>query len=188
MEAYVSVGRLTDFLVSKELQADAVNIVTPSRDTKLGDELISVQQGDFTWNSVPAAPTATGPDKTLEDISLSVKKGELIAVVGRVGAGKSSLLSAVLGEMNKLDGQVTVRGSVAYTAQQPWIMGKTEIRPPTEIMTDPTRAIGTGGTVKSNITFGYRYEHDFYQLVLEACALKEDLKILPNGDEVSSTR
>jgi len=45
-----------------------------------------------------------------------------------------------------------------------------------------------GGTVKNNITFGYRYDHDFYQLVLEACALKEDLKILPDGDEVSSRR
>ncbi|GAA5978963.1 hypothetical protein JCM5350_004190 [Sporobolomyces pararoseus] len=162
VEAYVSVGRLTDFLVSKELQADAVNIATPSRDLKLGDELVSVQQGDFTWSSLPTTPNTPIRDKTLEDISLSVKKGELIAVVGRVGAGKSSLLSAVLGEMNKLDGQVTVRGTVAYTAQQPWIMG---------------------GTVKSNITFGYRYEPEFYELVLEACALKEDLKILPNGDE-----
>ncbi|GAA5894971.1 uncharacterized protein JCM6883_002275 [Sporobolomyces salmoneus] len=162
VEAYVSVGRLTDFLVSKELQADAVNVVTPTRDLKIGDELVSVQRGDFSWTSVPATPHAVAHDKTLEDISLSVKKGELKSVVGRVGAGKSSLLSAVLGEMNKLDGQVTVRGSVAYTAQQPWIMG---------------------GTVRSNITFGYRFEPEFYDLVLEACALKEDLKILPNGDE-----
>ncbi|GAA5830776.1 hypothetical protein JCM5353_002363 [Sporobolomyces roseus] len=162
VEAYVSVGRLTDFLVAKELQADAVDIAMPSRDLKLGDELISVQQGDFTWHSVPSSPDAVVHDNTLQDISLSVKKGELIAVVGRVGAGKSSLLSAVLGEMNKLDGQVKVRGTVAYTAQQPWIMG---------------------GTVKNNITFGYRYDHEFYQLVLEACALKEDLKILPDGDE-----
>jgi len=124
VEAYVSVGRLTDFLVAKELQADAVDIAMPSRDLKLGDELISVQQGDFTWHSVPSSPDAVVHDNTLQDISLSVKKGELIAVVGRVGAGKSSLLSAVLGEMNKLDGQVKVRGTVAYTAQQPWIMGQ----------------------------------------------------------------
>lgn len=58
------------------------------------------------------------------DINLSLKKGELLAVVGRVGAGKSSLLSAVLGEMTKVDGSVTVRGSVAYCSQQPWIMGR----------------------------------------------------------------
>ncbi|GAA6062217.1 hypothetical protein JCM10212_006452 [Sporobolomyces blumeae] len=162
VEAYVSIGRLTDFLVAKELQADAVDISTPTRDLKLGDELVSVHQGDFTWHALPASDAAATQDNTLQDISLSVKKGELIAVVGRVGAGKSSLLSAVLGEMNKLDGKVSVRGTVAYTAQQPWIMG---------------------GTVKNNITFGYRFDPEFYDLVLDACALKEDLKILPNGDE-----
>jgi hypothetical protein len=69
--------------------------------------------------------------QTLEDITLSVKKGELIAVVGQVGAGKSSLLSAILGELHKVEGQVTVRGTVAYTAQSPWIMGGTvRVRPP----------------------------------------------------------
>ncbi|GJN87677.1 hypothetical protein Rhopal_000632-T1 [Rhodotorula paludigena] len=165
VEAYVSIDRLTDFLVAKEIQADAVNISVPSRELQLGDELVSVVQGDFTWTPLPApdAPASTPPPVNhLQDISLSVKKGELIAVVGRVGDGKSSILSAVLGEMNKVDGQVTVRGTVAYCAQQPWIMG---------------------GTVKSNITFGHRFEPEFYDLVLEACALREDLKLLPQGDE-----
>lgn len=136
----------------------------PRRELKTGDELVSIVQGDFTWSSLPApdAPASTPqPENTLQDITLSVKKGEMIAVVGRVGAGKSSLVSAVLGEMNKVDGQVTVRGTVAYCAQQPWIMG---------------------GTVKQNITFGYRFDPEFYELVLEACALKEDLKLLPQGD------
>ncbi|TNY24017.1 hypothetical protein DMC30DRAFT_371993 [Rhodotorula diobovata] len=164
VEAYVSIDRITDFLVAKEIQADAVNISIPSRELKDGDELLSVVHGDFTWTPLPApeAPAVTPPPiNHLQDISVSVKKGELIAVVGRVGDGKSSLLSAILGEMNKVDGQVTVRGTVAYTAQQPWIMG---------------------GTVRSNITFGFRYEPEFYELVLEACALKEDLKLLPQGD------
>ncbi|GAA6044266.1 hypothetical protein JCM8097_004322 [Rhodosporidiobolus ruineniae] len=166
VEAYVSIDRITDFLCAKEIQSDAVNIDVPSRELKLGDELISVQHGDFTWAPLPA-PDAANPSPqsaplTLEDITLSLKKGELLAVVGRVGAGKSSLLSAVLGEMNKVGGQVTVRGTVAYTAQSPWIMG---------------------GTLKSNITFGHRFEPDFYDLVLEACALKDDLKMLPQGDE-----
>ncbi|BGP00216.1 hypothetical protein NBRC10513v2_004440 [Rhodotorula toruloides] len=164
VEAYVSVDRITDFLVAKELQASAVSVSVPRRELKSGDELVSIVQGDFTWSSLPApdAPASTPqPENTLQDITLSVKKGEMIAVVGRVGAGKSSLVSAILGEMNKVDGQVTVRGTVAYCAQQPWIMG---------------------GTVKQNITFGYRFDPEFYELVLEACALKEDLKLLPQGD------
>jgi ABC-type Mn2+/Zn2+ transport system ATPase subunit len=49
---------------------------------------------------------------------LSVVKGSLVAVVGTVGAGKSSLLSAILGELEQVSGHVRVRGSLAYTAQQ----------------------------------------------------------------------
>ncbi|CEQ40462.1 SPOSA6832_02085, partial [Sporobolomyces salmonicolor] len=130
------------------------------------------------------SPAGAEVENTLEDISLSVKKGELIAVVGKVGAGKSSLLSAVLGEMNKIDGHVTVRGSVAYCAQQPWIMGVSCLLPffvSSTFLT--TSKFLVGGTVKSNITFGYKFEKEFYDLVIEACALKEDLNILPNGDE-----
>lgn len=118
VEAYVSIDRLTDFLCGKELQSGATSIELPQRDTMQGDELISVAHGEFAWNSKP------GVERTLVDINLSVKKGELLAVVGRVGAGKSSLLSAVLGEMTKMDGRVTVRGTVAYCGQQPWIMGE----------------------------------------------------------------
>ncbi|BGP13132.1 hypothetical protein JCM10213v2_001051 [Rhodosporidiobolus nylandii] len=163
VEAYVSLDRLTDFFTAKELQSDAVTVSVPSRELKIGDELISVQHADFTWAPLPApdAPAGTQVPNTLEDITLSVKKGELIAVVGQVGAGKSSLLSSVLGEMAKTGGSVTVRGTIAYTAQQPWIMG---------------------GTVKENITFGHRFDPAFYDLVLDACALKEDLKILTDGD------
>jgi ATP-binding cassette subfamily C (CFTR/MRP) protein 1 len=163
VEAYVSLDRLTDFLVAKEIQGDsAVTFSIPSRELKAGDELVSVVKGDFTWNPLPAeeAEVQTVPNvslplaffetlillrtilllglhshspslsQTLEDITLSVKKGELIAVVGQVGAGKSSLLSAILGELHKVEGQVTVRGTVAYTAQSPWIMGGTvRVRP-----------------------------------------------------------
>lgn len=117
VEAYVSIDRLTDFLCGKELQSGAINIELPQRETVQGDELISVVHGEFSWN------TKANAEATLVDINLSLKKGELLAVVGRVGAGKSSLLSAVLGEMTKTEGRVTVRGTVAYCSQQPWIMG-----------------------------------------------------------------
>ncbi|ORY80748.1 P-loop containing nucleoside triphosphate hydrolase protein, partial [Leucosporidium creatinivorum] len=155
VEAYVSIDRLTDFLCGKELQTGAISIELPQRETVQGDELISVVHGEFSWN------TKSNAEATLVDINLSLKKGELLAVVGRVGAGKSSLLSAVLGEMTKTEGRVTVRGTVAYCSQQPWIMG---------------------GTVRTNITFGHVFDEEFYNIVIEACALREDLAILPNGD------
>ncbi|KEI41088.1 uncharacterized protein L969DRAFT_86336 [Mixia osmundae IAM 14324] len=156
VEAYVAVGRLTTFLSSKELQKDATEIEEVRGKLRAGDELVSIRQGEFSWSA------SAQNSSTLHDINLSLKKGELITIVGRVGSGKSSLLSAILGEMTRLDGKVKVRGKVAYAAQQPWIMG---------------------GTVKTNITFGHRFEQDFYDQVLDACALREDLAILPDGDE-----
>ncbi|KAK4056218.1 hypothetical protein OIO90_002659 [Microbotryomycetes sp. JL221] len=155
VEAYVSIDRLTEFLCGKELQSGAVTIEQPSRELVNGDELVSVVHGDFQWTGKQTEPT-------LQDINLSIKKGDLMAVVGRVGSGKSSLLSAILGEMTKTDGKVTLRGTVAFCSQQPWIMG---------------------GTVKSNIVFGHEFDQEFYNIVIEACALKEDLAILPQGDE-----
>jgi ATP-binding cassette subfamily C (CFTR/MRP) protein 1 len=117
VEAWVSVTRISSFLSAKELQSDAVDIRMPATKPTRGDELVTITKGDFAWNSsAQAAPT-------LHDINLSVKKGELVAVVGRVGSGKSSLLSAILGEMTKLDGSVQLKGTVAYVPQSPWIVG-----------------------------------------------------------------
>jgi len=78
---------------------------------------LQVENGTFTWDK------ANKP--TLHDIDLTVKHGSLIAVVGTVGAGKSSLLSAILGEMEKLSGSVNTKGKVAYVPQQAWIQNST---------------------------------------------------------------
>jgi ATP-binding cassette subfamily C (CFTR/MRP) protein 1 len=57
----------------------------------------------------------------LRDVKLRVPKGKFVAIVGRVGSGKSSLLQAMAGEMRKLKGEVTFGGDVAYVSQNPWI-------------------------------------------------------------------
>uniref|UniRef100_A0A8C0HR50 Canalicular multispecific organic anion transporter 2 n=1 Tax=Buteo japonicus TaxID=224669 RepID=A0A8C0HR50_9AVES len=95
-------------------------------------------------------------------INLLVPSGALVAVVGHVGCGKSSLVSALLGEMEKLEGEVAVKGSVAYVPQQAWIQN---------------------ATLKDNILFGQAPNEQKYQNVLEACALKTDLEVLPGGDQ-----
>uniref|UniRef100_A0A3B4X872 Multidrug resistance-associated protein 1 n=1 Tax=Seriola lalandi dorsalis TaxID=1841481 RepID=A0A3B4X872_SERLL len=89
-------------------------------------------------------------------------KGSLVAVVGHVGSGKSSLLSALLGEMDKLEGTVAVKGSVAYVPQQAWIQNS---------------------TLRDNIMFGQERREAWYHRVVDACALQPDLEILPAGDE-----
>uniref|UniRef100_A0AAR2J8R4 ABC-type glutathione-S-conjugate transporter n=1 Tax=Pygocentrus nattereri TaxID=42514 RepID=A0AAR2J8R4_PYGNA len=93
-------------------------------------------------------------------VSLDINPGSLVAVVGAVGSGKSSLISALLGEMHNLSGSVNIKGSVAYVPQQAWIQN---------------------ATLKDNILFGSDLDELRFQRVLEACALEQDLELLPAG-------
>ena len=86
IEAIVSEGRLVSFLDAGELQPDARTVIeTPAdgHEPRKGDELITVTNGSFKWNE-------KSEEKTLNDITVSVKKGELVGVLGRVGDGKVS--------------------------------------------------------------------------------------------------
>jgi ABC-type multidrug transport system fused ATPase/permease subunit len=110
-----------------------------------------------------AAARAPGsPAWTLSGVDLAVGPGELVAVVGRVGAGKSSLVSALLGEMERASGRVAVGGALAYAAQQAWIVN---------------------ATLRDNVTFGAPYDEARWTAAVEACALAADLAVLPAGAE-----
>lgn len=99
--------------------------------------------------------------KTLHRINLCIKKGSLVGICGGVGSGKSSLLSALLGQMTLLEGKVAVSGGFAYVSQQAWILND---------------------SLKENILFGNEYNPDKYNAVLEACCLLPDIAELPYGD------
>uniref|UniRef100_A0A8C7C9T1 ABC-type glutathione-S-conjugate transporter n=1 Tax=Oncorhynchus kisutch TaxID=8019 RepID=A0A8C7C9T1_ONCKI len=116
-------------------------------------EGVLIDNGMFSW-------TKEGPP-CLKRINVRVPQGSLVAVVGHVGSGKSSLLSAMLGETEKRSGSVSIKGSVAYVPQQAWIQN---------------------ATVQDNVTFGREKQKTWYQRVLDACALLPDLEILPAGD------
>ena len=167
IQALVSARRLSAFLDAGELDANARRVILPANpmdpllpdspadEAELeSDALIELRNAEFKWSRNQPVPT-------LADIDLTVRKGELLAVLGRVGDGKSSLLSAILGEMHRTDGDCIVRGRTAYFSQGGWCMG---------------------ASVRDNILFGLKYEADFYQRVLQACALEPDLAILPDGD------
>ncbi|KAF9140749.1 hypothetical protein BGX30_006056 [Mortierella sp. GBA39] len=110
------------------------------------------------FSSAPATPGRP----TLANINLQISEGHLTAVVGRIGQGKSSLLSALMGEMYKMQGTVKVYGDLAYVPQQPWILN---------------------ATVQENITFGKQFDQDHYDRVVFASGLKPDLDMLPAGDQ-----
>ncbi|PAV65009.1 hypothetical protein WR25_08336 isoform B [Diploscapter pachys] len=150
VQVIVSNRRLKEFLVADELSSDCID-----RTARDNDDVISVTDATMVWDKTD--PRATG----LTGLNLSVQRGQLITVVGRVGAGKSSLLQALLGEMERLRGYIGMSGRVSYVPQQPWMQNN---------------------TMRNNITFGKKFDEYFYNRVLDACALYPDLQMLPCGD------
>lgn len=124
-----------------------------------GDDIIGVLVKDLhaSWTNEEDLSECT-----LLNISFKVDmKSPLFAIVGPIGAGKSTLLQCLLKELPPFKGSVTMRGTVVYVSQEPWIFSS---------------------TVRENILFGSKYEDDWYYTVLEACALKRDIDCLINGD------
>lgn len=119
------------------------------------DVAVEILDGNFSWE--PSSSNCT-----LKDLNLQVSHGMKVAVCGTVGSGKSSLLCCMLGEILKKSGTIKLCGNVAYVAQSPWIQS---------------------GTVESNIIFGMEMSREKYEQILEACSLKKDLEILPQGDQ-----
>ena len=98
---------------------------------------------------------------TLMNMSFKIRKGQLVAVVGSVGSGKSSFLNAIMGELNKkAEGSLNSVGSIAYCAQQPWIFNE---------------------TMRENVLFGREYEEKLFDRAVHACAIEDDIRILPGG-------
>ncbi|KAG7376635.1 hypothetical protein PHYBOEH_001369 [Phytophthora boehmeriae] len=150
IQAKVSLDRMARYI--------ALHEADPSNVTRVGQSIpedlaIKVESGTFTWE--------TNAPAVLTDVNLEVKKGDLVVVHGSVGAGKSSLCSALLGELEKLDGKVCVNGKVAYCAQQPWIQNM---------------------TIRENILFGHAFDNGKYQRVLDVCGLLPDLDQFPGRD------
>nr|VWO99753.1 Phosphate:H symporter (Phosphate:H symporter, variant) [Ganoderma boninense] len=156
---------------------------TTVQDEELNDA-VQIVEGEFVWDGPPPdAPAGKGKkgkkhDKTaapaivesepkheetfkLKDVNLSIPHGQLIAIVGPVGSGKSSLLQGMIGEMRRTAGTVRFKGTVAYCPQSAWIQN---------------------ATVRDNITFGRPFDEDrYWQAIHDAC-LEADLDLLPNGD------
>lgn len=146
MIAYVSIKRLNKFMNAPELDPSSV-----TRNPSVS--ALHIGNGNFTWG---------GKEKILKNINLDVTKGSLTAVVGPVGAGKTSLISAFLGEMEKVTGTVNIDGRIAYVPQQAWMQN---------------------ASLRDNIVFGKPFNKKLYEKVIHACALNADLSMLPGGDQ-----
>uniref|UniRef100_A0AAX7SQL5 Cystic fibrosis transmembrane conductance regulator n=1 Tax=Astatotilapia calliptera TaxID=8154 RepID=A0AAX7SQL5_ASTCA len=149
-ESRVSVRRIQEFLTLDEIRK---NTVALPQDEK--DAAVEIQDLTCYWDKSLDAVS-------LQSISLTLSSNQLLAVIGPVGAGKSSLLSSILGELPAEKGVLRVKGQLTYAAQQPWVFP---------------------GTIRSNILFGKELNPQKYERVIRACALKRDLELLPDGDQ-----
>ncbi|XP_076949695.1 ABC transporter C family member 2-like [Bidens hawaiensis] len=149
VNANVSLKRLEDLLLADE------RILLPNPPLEPGVPAISIKNGSFSWDSKAERPTLT-------NINLDIQTGSLVAIVGSTGEGKTSLVSAMLGELPPVsDAHVVIRGTVAYVPQVSWIFN---------------------ATVRDNILFGSPFERDKYEKTLDVTALHHDLEVLPGGD------
>ncbi|KAL3667605.1 hypothetical protein V7S43_007159 [Phytophthora oleae] len=147
-ESITSTSRLSDFLAAGE----SVNTIE-SENPDI-QPIIAIENGVFQWEET-SKPTLSG-------INLTLEPGTLTVVVGAVGSGKSSLINAILGEMQLIGGARQVQGDIAYASQQAWIQHQ---------------------TVRENILFGEPYEAEKYREVTAACQLAQDFAMLEHGDQ-----
>ncbi|CAH0557999.1 unnamed protein product [Brassicogethes aeneus] len=144
-ESLVAIRRLEKFLFLDEKQeADLKHT---------NDGSLVVSNVDAEW---------VKGNTTLENISFTVPKGSLCAIIGPVGSGKTTLLQLFLGELIPKTGKISIGGEISYSSQEAWLFSS---------------------SVRNNILFGLEYNYLRYKQVIKVCALEKDFKQFPQGDK-----
>ena len=151
----VSISRIQDFLLSVSKKPTLV--VGSSIENGL---IVRYENATLSWNRSPEV-IGEKVHYPLRNISFKIAPGQLTAIVGSVGSGKSSLLLSMISEPTLIEGSYDIASSkIAYCSQVPWVLA---------------------GSIKENIVFGNEFKPDYFNLVVEACALKDDLDGFAKG-------
>ncbi|MBA0836331.1 hypothetical protein Goarm_008558 [Gossypium armourianum] len=163
IDAFISSRRLSRFLCCSEQKPELErkakfqpSFSNEKYDLVSNDMVVVMHDASCAWSS-----DNEDQNLVLNHVTLRLPKGLLVAVVGEVGSGKSSLLNSILGEMRLVFGSIYSSGSVAYAPQVPWILS---------------------GTIRDNILFGKNLDSQRYADVLEACALDVDILLMAGRD------
>ncbi|XP_063699793.1 ATP-binding cassette sub-family C member 4 [Culicoides brevitarsis] len=156
-EALVSVKRVQEYLMVEEQDTVVVGLHKTERtpETPKDEPEVKIKNVTAMWDP-------NSDKKTLSELNIEIKSNKLCAIIGSVGAGKSSLLQLLLGELPIYAGDVYIPDSISYASQEPWLFT---------------------GTVRQNILFGLPYNRKRYRDVVTHCALLTDFEQLPNGDQ-----
>eukprot|EP00944_MAST-04C_sp_MAST-4C-sp1_P015843 g15843.t1 len=182
IESLVSIRRLEKFYFFNEEVIERQPFATIDEKDK---RAIAMVDSEFSWDSTlnesekkksvnTSKSLDEGTDRRNESSSqtigqpfklfidnLVIEKGQLCIICGTVGSGKTSLLSAILGEMTINRNKCFVNGAISYVAQRPWIQNS---------------------TVKDGVLFARDFEKAEYESVLRAAQLDTDIRMLPHGD------
>ncbi len=181
-EAYVSLNRIEDFLLLDNLQSISCNQSSEGTSGSLGSSakiersLIDDQaetrhisnivelngKTTVSVSNLTYKPFKRENKTVLQDIGFATTAGCLTVITGPVGCGKSTLLSAIAGEVSDMSGTITYQGTLVYVPQIAWVFS---------------------GTIRENILFGQPYDEGMYNRIIEACALKEDIRQFPDSDQ-----
>ncbi|EDV91221.1 probable multidrug resistance-associated protein lethal(2)03659 [Drosophila grimshawi] len=175
LELVVTIKRLETFMHREEiLRLDKSDtMLSPVFDKRKSDKENGALIGDVTkknsneqtlveFNEFHAKWDAKATENTLDNINLKLGRRQLVAVIGPVGSGKSSLIQSILGELPVGKGSLKVNGKYSYASQEPWLFT---------------------GTVRENILFGLTLDKHRYRTVVKKCALERDFELLPHGDK-----
>lgn len=160
-ELNISIKRLQSFLEyeEKEERGKKENDSNVLKEENRTIQLIT-QKGVYIKNAT-AKWNHSISDNTLSNINVEFLEKQLVAVVGSVGCGKTSLFQVILKELPLVEGSIETNGIISYCAQDPWLFC---------------------GSVRQNILFGQPLDSGRYDKVVKVCALERDFLILPIGD------
>lgn len=168
-EANVSINRLSKFLTYEENNLVSFESTMEKTDNNYGSRIDEEQESagnkkesGIVISNIIAKWSGDSNENTLSNINAIVKPGRLVAVIGPVGSGKSSLLQAILKELPLQSGTIDVKGEISYASQEPWLFA---------------------GSVRQNILFGLPMDKQRYRTVVKKCALERDFTLFPYGDK-----
>ncbi|XP_050665873.1 probable multidrug resistance-associated protein lethal(2)03659 isoform X2 [Leptidea sinapis] len=166
-EMLVAIERINEFLLSEEcrlpLREQTGEMIKRAKQKKRvrisyvnkEDSVISFEEASCRW-------LKTSSSDDVSNINLNINSATLTMIIGAVGSGKSTLLLMMLNELPCSSGCVSIKGSVSYASQNPWLFV---------------------GSVRQNILFGQAFDKSRYMEVCKVCALERDISLFPHGDK-----